>query len=141
MNLSQVSTRISDTAHTARLSEREVTGGSFPSASLAGGGKGQPIHLPMSPTHPRRLRFKLPEKPRGEDTSLVPGARSLRTPPTAGRVASPRPMTPNCHRGSKPRRRPELRRGVSRRLGRGGWMAPRRAPLGEREQPRGLARP
>lgn len=51
--------------------------------------------------------------------------------------ASPRPTPPNCHRGSKPRRRPELRRGVTRRLG----MARPRPRLGKREPRRGLARP
>lgn len=71
---------------------------------------------------------------RGQESGS--GAQSLRSLPTSGRVASPRPLTSNCHRGSEPRRRPELRRAVPRHLG----MAPPRAALGERDQPRGLAR-
>lgn len=60
-----------------------------------------------------------------------PGAESLRSLPTSGRDSSPRPAAPNCHRGSEPRRRPGLRRGVPRRL----EMAPLRAALGERDEP------
>lgn len=81
--------------------------------------------------------FQLPEEPRGEDspawTRARPGSpKFLRSPPTLGRLASPRPGTPKCHRGSQPRRRPGLRR-----LG----TAPLRAALGERDQPRGLSSP
>lgn len=72
---------------------------------------------------------------RGQESGS--GAQSLRSPPTSGRAASPRPLTSNCHRGSEPRRRPELRRAVPRHLG----MVPPRPALGERDQPRGLARP